>query len=497
MAGILVANAAYSLRWPYIHDSPLMLYAAWHIAHGAVPYRDLFDMNMPGTYFAMWVLGAFFGWDDLGFRVFDLLCISLIGIATFGWMRHFGRAPALAAAMLFPLQYLALGPSTSMQREFLALVPLTMALALVESPCSASVRFFGTGLLAGAAALVKPQFLLLALPPMTYLTFTAAPSADRAKGMVWMAAGLVAPFVATFAFLAYRGALDAFIDIATNYWPLYTHLTGSHQPISGSARVAYLVTSTLEGLKNAYIPLALVGLAAALGDGQRRGLGWTIGAMTAAAAVYPSLSGQFWTYHWLPLQYMLLCAAALSVMTVPPSRWTFRSVMRAACALLTLAAVGTTAVRARIAASTGDPASDVVKSRARADRVPREVAAFLLAHLEPGDLVQPLDWTGGAVHGMLAARAPIATRFMYDFHFYHHVDTPYIVRLRRQFVRQLAAKRPRFVAQVLEGRPWPGGPGTTRSFPALQELLDSDYRVVHEGETYRILERITRAENRN
>ena len=194
---------------------------------------------------------------------------------------------------------------------------------------------------------------------------------------------------------------------------------------------------------------------------------------------------------------MLLSAAALALMSVTPERWTVGTVIRAAAASLTLGVVATTTVSALLATWTGDPASDVVKSRVRAEGVPAEVAAFLRTHLVSGDLVQPLDWTGGAVHGMLEARAPLATRFMYDFHFYHHVDTPYIARLRRQFLRQLAEARPRFVIQVFGGRPWPGGPGTTREFPLLQAILDSEYRVVHEAETYRILERITPAGGSN
>ena len=343
LAGILVVAAADSLRWPSIHDSPLMLYAGWHLSQGGVPYRDLFDMNMPGTYFAMWVLGGLFGWDDAGFRIFDLLCLSTIAIATFAWLKQFGRLPALAASLLFPLWYLAAGPSTSIQREFLALVPLAVALALIESPLPLLVRFFGSGLLAGAAVLVKPQFLLLALPPLTYLTFTKARSADRVRLSAFLIAGFVVPLAATAAFLAYRGGLDAFVDIATHYWPLYSHLSGSHQSISGSERLSYLVTSTLRGLVNPYIPLAVVGVVAAIGDGRRLGTAWMIAAMGAAAAVYPSLSGQFWTYHWLPLQYVLLSAAALAVMSVPPERWTIRNGARTLAALLTVGAVAATA----------------------------------------------------------------------------------------------------------------------------------------------------------
>ena len=38
------------MGWPLVHDAPIMHYVAWRIAEGAVPYRDLFDMNFPGVY---------------------------------------------------------------------------------------------------------------------------------------------------------------------------------------------------------------------------------------------------------------------------------------------------------------------------------------------------------------------------------------------------------------------------------------------------------------
>ncbi len=50
---VLIFTAVVSLSWRYVHDSPLMIYAGFLISHGTVPYRDLFDMNMPGTYFVM------------------------------------------------------------------------------------------------------------------------------------------------------------------------------------------------------------------------------------------------------------------------------------------------------------------------------------------------------------------------------------------------------------------------------------------------------------
>ena len=50
-SGALAAYLAWrSLGWPLIHDAPLMHYIAWVIAEGGIPYRDVFDMNLPGVY---------------------------------------------------------------------------------------------------------------------------------------------------------------------------------------------------------------------------------------------------------------------------------------------------------------------------------------------------------------------------------------------------------------------------------------------------------------
>jgi hypothetical protein len=122
--------------------------------------------------------------------------------------------------------------------------------------------------------------------------------------------------------------------------------------------------------------------------------------------------------------------------------------------------------------------------------VPDETDQFLRLHSKPGDTVQPLDWTGGAVHGMLMARAKLSTRFIYDFHFYHHISNPYIIRLRQEFLSELGVKKPRFVIQVLgKDKPWPSGLDTTQEFPELQAFLDQYYTTAQSGSTYRILER--------
>ena len=90
---------------------------------------------------------------------------------------------------------------------------------------------------------------------------------------------------------------------------------------------------------------------------------------------------------------------------------------------------------------------------------------------------------------MLIAEAKLATRFMYDYHFYHDVSNPYIQGLRETFIKELETAQPRYIIQVIENKPWVSGVDTTREFPELEELLTENYSLAFEGDGYIILEK--------
>ena len=61
--------AVMSLGWRLQHDSPIMLYIAYLIENlHYVPYKDIFDMNMPGTFMIHISAIKIFGPDDIGWR---------------------------------------------------------------------------------------------------------------------------------------------------------------------------------------------------------------------------------------------------------------------------------------------------------------------------------------------------------------------------------------------------------------------------------------------
>lgn len=172
-AAALIVSAVVSLDWRYFHDVPIMIYCARLIDSGFVPYKDFFDMNTPGIYFISFFAAKIFGWSDLSFRIFDLLCLSALLFFTALWLKPFGKLASVSSALLFGLYYLNDTPYLILQREYIALLPLSAMLWLTSSviKLSKSKILFLSGILTGICVSIKPQFILLSLPAVLFFIF--------------------------------------------------------------------------------------------------------------------------------------------------------------------------------------------------------------------------------------------------------------------------------------------------------------------------------------
>ena len=141
----------------------------------------------------------------------------------------------------------------------------------------------------------------------------------------------------------------------------------------------------------------------------------------------------------------------------------------------------------RVPAGEGSTRNATLGARQGEGRVD-EIAAFLNERLKPGEKVQPLDWTGGAIHAMLLAKAEIATSFLYDYHFYHDISSPLIQGFRKKFLGEMESSKPRFIIEIVTDKPWVTGPDTTFEFPQLRSFLKGNYFVARQGDGYLIYE---------
>lgn len=480
LAALLVAQAAFSLQWTPTHDAAPLFYEAFLMQNGQIPYKDFFDFQMPGSFVAYYLLGVASNFSPLRIRILDLLILAALIVLTWFAMRRFGKLPALAAGVLFGLKYLQGGPALSLQREYLLLIFVSLALLVGLSDSLDFRKRLSLGLLFGLAATIKPHAALGLLP---FLLFDIASLRQRqefslaslAKQVILPAAiGFAIPVSLIALYLMITHSLFPFLDIAFNYWKLYSQINGEMAVTPQAERTAYLLNQVWRlGGGGWWLLPAGFGLYL-----HRDRQAYLLASLALVYAIYPALSGQFFPYHYIPFVYCIVLLASLTVPTNSQLPIAHLSSFLFLLAILINVRPSQTFIRQ-------------IEGREIATSTDRavEMERFLEKNLAAGDTVQPLDWTGGALLAMLETRAPLATSYVFDFYFYHHVSNPYIQALRSDFMTQLREAKPRFIIEVTAiDKPWVSGEDTSRDFPELRAFLDEHYSVTMEREDFIIYE---------
>jgi hypothetical protein len=451
-----------SLPWPLVHDAPILHYIAWRIGEGAVPYRDLFDMNQPGVYVFHRAVLALVGEGDFAWRLVDLGWLAAAALLIRAFAAPWGPVAGWGGALAFAVYHLAGGAWQAGQRDFL-LCPLLLAAALgvarwVEAPEPARPWTVGVaGLALGAAITIKPHAALLAAALGVVLALAGQPrGATRPLALATYAAAVVVPPAGAFVWLAARGALGAWRAIVFDYLvPLYSPLTrhadwGLYRwqhwvPVAAAVGVSLASTCLARRLTVRH-GVAVLGLGYGLVHffGQRKG----------------------WEYHLYPL------AAFASVLLFSEIERLVRE-RRLALGVPLAASLAAVAVLLSVKGVESVDAAWIWDK----ERGVRLLVADLGERLEPGDTVQVLDTTEGGIHALLRLKRREPTRFLYDFHFFHDAEAPVIRQLRAELVRDMAERPPRFV--VVFARGWPaGGYERVERLPEIARQLETAYAVV-------------------
>jgi hypothetical protein len=486
-----------SISWRFQHDSAHFLYFAYAMDQwGMIPYKDILEVQMPGTFWVYTVIGRFSDYQDIGFRVYDLVLLGIISAITLLWQRNLSYKIAWSGAVLFGITYLSAGPYESLQREYIALVPILGGIYLSSvAGLQSSIRYYLVGLLFGLSSTIKPQ-MMIGLAPVIVMELMSpfnqikVGSFGRRFFSVILSAtvGIFTPVSLMFLWLYRQGNLQALLDIVFNYWPLYLQLNGSHECLVGVERIKYVYSSyRLLGGYGFWLIPASIGFFVAINSSrlsnEQKHQIMLLGLLTICYSAYAVVAGTFLSYHWIPFVYFVIQLSSLCMLAESSPHNPIKRILPLGVLLFVVLLMIPPALPKTINYLTGDklppPKSGIVD----------ELANYLKNNLGPLDTVQPLDWTGGAIHAMLLSKAKLATRFPYDFQFYHHTSNPYIKELRREFVFQLHERRPRFIIEILDPyHPRPQGYDTTREFPELRHILDNDYRTVFQGTGFVVYE---------
>ena len=451
-----------------------MHYVAWLIGQGAVPYRDVFDMNLPGVYALHAMVLTTLGPGDLGWRLFDLGWLLATATLLFAYCRPLaGPVGGAATALLFSLYHLAGGAWRAGQRDYLLCALLILGVwgvALSWESADALWPLAGAGLVLGAAVTLKPHATLF-LAAAAAIVAVGRRRAERSwvagVGLV-LGAGLVAPAL-VIGWLAWRGGLRAFISVLADYvLPLY----GSVDRVNPWRALLFWHVYGWQ----IFSLLSILAVAGAILSRRpfpiRAGLA-VVGA--GYGAVHFVGQGKGWEYHLYPLACFLCLLAGAAVGAAASGRLTLGP--RVAVASLLAATV-------IVMGAKGADASRAPWIVAK-ERTVTALAEDLRALPSRGQTVQVMDTTAGGIHALFRLGLRQPTRFMYDFHFFHDESDPRIQALRAEFARGLALGRPAAIVVMRDS--WPAlSYDRLARFPEVERLLADRYTLAREGDGYRI-----------
>ncbi|MBL8097987.1 MAG: glycosyltransferase family 39 protein [Anaerolineales bacterium] len=476
LAIFLIVQAIFSLQWPLAHDEAPLFYEAFLMQNGKIPYKDFFDFQMPGSYIIYYLLGTLSNFGPLRIRILDIIILASIILITYLALKKINKTSAILAGILFALSYLGGGPALSLQREYLILIFLSLAIFISLQDSLTNNHRFILGLLFGLASTIKPHSAIGLIP---IILFDIFPPRDSSwfKKTFYYSIGFLIPILFIIIWLASTNALTPFLAIALNYWNLYSQINGELVILSSTERLSYILNLVWH-FGNHGLWLIPAAFAIYLNQNKKT---YLLASLALCYAIYPAFTGQFFPYHYILFLYFIIILASLAITSHKSQVASLQSPVSNYQLLIFILVIlfSIKPSQTFIRQLNNQP---IVTSSDRAV----EIANFLEKNLEEGDVVQPLDWTGGTLLAMLQTRTPIATEYIFDFYFYHHISNPYIQNLRNDFMNQLQESRPRFIIEITSAdKPWVGGDDTTRTkFPELQNFLDENYSITIQKDDY-------------
>jgi len=489
--GILFFLQLYrSLEWPIVRDAGFLHYIGYLInEHDYLPYVDIFDVNMPGTYLFHMAIGEFLGYSSLAFRLVDCTWLMLTLVATWFFMKPFGRLVAFGACFLFGHVYLQGTIHYSLQREFIILLPLLLALLItfrIDFFKSTIWPYLFQGALLGIVAVIKPH-LAIGLPVIIVFNHVQLRKKQNTKwelrplikGGIYVIIGFGLALIGPFIWLWQIGALPSFLEISSKFSPIYLQMTGDVR--IEKSRLGYLLINYFKlGKIPPVIAAGILGILIAIKSLTLAHLKqrlYLILACLLCYSIYVILGGKFWGYHWLPFNFFLCLCASLLLLKTP-------TIINSTSAIVILGVVLLVFSSGIIFKTANKVIYPEVMQRSYNERH-IEIADYLATHLQTDETVQPLDWISGAIDGMLEAKVPVATPFICDFQFYFPLSYPYIRTLRSQFLSALEQAKPTLFIDTYD-KHMLSGEGVPEKFVELKAFISQYYLKVYSGNGFDI-----------
>ena len=219
------------LPYPFNGDQALFTTGALKISHGAILYRDFWDLKQPGIYAFYLIAGKLFGFNEFGIHTFELLYMVAFSAVLLFTLKDYYKHPSIAS--LVPLLTVGIyyGVSGSWhltQLEAIVGFPMFLSLWFAYTysqpgghPAS---RLFLSGFMGGIVLIFKFMFLpiLLAFWLTTIINAVLKEPRQRPKVSFWcitIGMGIVFPLLIVFSYFAWFDTLNILYNTFLEYPP--------------------------------------------------------------------------------------------------------------------------------------------------------------------------------------------------------------------------------------------------------------------------------------
>ena len=423
---LVVAFVITTRHWPLVGDASLVRYVVFLTQHGFAPYRDIVDINMPGSYLVDWAVLHIFGSGNTAWRVFDFALLAATGVSMVAMSRRIDWLAGFIAAAVFAVLHGADGIAQTGQRDLSVAVLLFAALAFFFQWMRTQQLWpvALAALLAGFAVTIKPTAAPFAIA-LVVLMF-ALP--EKRPPAIWkhLLAGTIAfaaPLIFLLIFLLHEHALRAFLLIVRGLLPFHASL--SHRSL------AWLLTHSVAPLQIFLLPWLFLLIRA---KSWRQWQNVALLAAIACGLISYIAQGKGYPYHRYTLIGFLLLAMTMEFLAACRRD----NLDRTIGALSLLGLVFVTAPIAALKASRYDWRNQEFITMLESD-LNQQGGSQLSGQ------IQCLDTTAGCINALYRMKLIQSTGFLYDCYFFAPGQTPATEQLRNKFLDELTETKPRII----------------------------------------------------
>lgn len=477
-AAIFLAFLAISFllerHWPLVHDAPLIHYVVFLMDHGRAPYRDIIEMNMPGSYIleqtVMHTLGgsagAWVAWDAITGIIAVLACMWIAGPER--------RAAGIIAGVLAYLIHANYGPMDLGQRDWFLAVSLLLAWGFLFAAERSGRPQWMAGAMCffGLAASIKPPVVLIAVALLIVVCVRLRSRSEVGRWLAWSIAGGLLPTIMVAAFLLRWGATQAFFAMLRGLVPWYASLARQ-----GVVHLAF----------HAVPPLALPLTAGAFilllaTRSWRLRETWLLLSGVAAGFLLYVVQAKGWTYHRYTLVAFLPLWALIEIDRGLRGKRFAQTIAGATLLMATLAMAPLLLAREKTGAFPFGLESqhELQYSMSTIDHLQDDLnrlgGSSLSGHIQCLDMDR-----GGCINVLYRMKLVQSTGFIYDYYLFPEKAAPVTDALQARFLREMTAAPPRVI--VLSSHTWPGESlsyDQIQRWPAFGQFLASRYELTTE-----------------